>query len=202
MYIIIYFKESAKKQTKILTRNVADSIILCALMKTTYNCYNIVLIIKLILVNYGDYMTDKELKKLSRADLLEILIEQGKEIERLKEIIKKDEKKLQSKKIMLNEAGSIAEASLKVNQIFENAQKAADQYLVNIRDLKARQAELCIQMEKETQKKCNDMITKAKLESKAYWNEVSKKVDEYITQYAGLKDLLSTPIPNADEKSE
>lgn len=147
-------------------------------------------------------MTDKELKKLSRADLLEILIEQGKEIERLKEIIKNDEQELQSKKIMLNEAGSIAEASLKVNQIFENAQKAADQYLTNINDLKNRQAAICIRMEKETQKKCDNMIAKAKTESKAYWDEVSKKVDEYMTQYAGLKDLLAMPTPNADEKSE
>jgi len=147
-------------------------------------------------------MNDKELKKLSRSDLLEILIEQGKEIERLKEIIKNNEKELQSKKIILNEAGSIAEASMKVNQIFENAQKTADQYLMNVRDLKNREAAICIRMEKETQKKCNDMIAKAKLESKAYWDEVSKKVDEYMTQYTGLKDLLSTPIPNADEKSE
>ncbi len=147
-------------------------------------------------------MTDKELKKLSRTDLLEMLIEQGKEIERLNEIIKKDKIQLQSKKILLNEAGSIAEASLKVNHIFENAQKAADQYLINIRDLKNRQAEICIKMENETQKKCNDMIAKAKIESKAYWDEVSKKIDEYIAQYEGLKDLLSIQTPNADEKSE
>jgi len=147
-------------------------------------------------------MTDKELKKLSRKDLLEILIEQGKEIERLKEIIKKDEKELQSKRIMLSEAGTIADASLKVNKIFENAQKAADQYLANIREMKNRQAEICNRMEKETQKKCAAMISKAKTESKAYWDEVSKKVDEYMTQYAGLKDLLSHSIPDADEKSE
>ncbi len=147
-------------------------------------------------------MTDKELKKLSRKDLLEILVEQGKEIERLKEVIKKDEKMLQSKKIVLNEAGSIADASLKINKVFENAQKAADQYLANIREMKNRQAEICARMEKETQKKCTAMISKAKIESKAYWDDVSKKVDEYVTQYAGLKDLLSQSLPDADEKSE
>jgi len=147
-------------------------------------------------------MTDKELKKLSRTDLLEMLIEQGKEIERLQKIIKKNEEELQNKKLMLNEAGSIAEASLKVNQVFENAQKAADQYLINIRDLKNRQAEICVKMEMETQKKCNNMIAKAKNESKAYWDEVSKKINEYMTQYEGLKDLLSIQIPNTDEKSE
>lgn len=147
-------------------------------------------------------MTDKELKKLSRTDLLEMLIEQSKEIEKLQGIIKKYEAELQSKRIAINEAGSIAEASLKVNKIFENAQNAADQYLVNVRELRNRQAEICARMEKETQKKCNDMLAKAKNESKAYWDEVLKKVDEYIAQYADLKDLLSIPMLNADEKSE
>ncbi len=147
-------------------------------------------------------MTDKELKKLSRTDLLEMLIEQGKEIERLQNIIKKNEAELQSKKIMLNEAGSIAEASLKVNKVFEDAQKAAEQYLVNIRELKSRQNEICVRMEKETQKKCSDMIAKAKIESKTYWDEVSKKIDEYIAQYEGLRELLSIQTPNTDKKSE
>ncbi len=147
-------------------------------------------------------MTDKELKKLSRTDLLEMLIKQSKEIERLQEVIKKNEEELQSKRIMLNEAGSIAEASLKVNQIFENAQKAADQYLANVCELKERQSDICAQMERETKKKCNDMINKAKNDSKAYWNAVLKKVDEYMAQYSGLKDLLSIQIPNADDKSE
>ncbi len=144
-------------------------------------------------------MTDKELKKLSRTDLLEMLIEQSKEIERLQKIIKSNEKELQSKRIMLNEAGSIAEASLKINKVFENAQKAADQYLANVCDLKERQSEICAQMERETQKKCNDMLAKAERASKAYWAEVSNKLDEYVTQHAGLKELLSVSIPDIDE---
>jgi len=144
-------------------------------------------------------MTEKELKKLSRTDLLEMLIEQSKEIERLQKIIKKNEEELQNKKLMLNEAGSIAEASLKVNQVFENAQKAADQYLANVCELKERQSEICAQMEKETQKKCNDMLAKAERASKAYWNEVSNKLDEFMAQHEGLKELLSFSTPAIDE---
>lgn len=141
-------------------------------------------------------MTDKELKKLSRTDLLEMLIEQSKEIERLREIIKKNEEELQSKRIMINEAGSIAEASLKVNQVFENAQKAADQYLANVCELKEHQSEICAQMEKEARKKCNDMLAQAKIESKAYWTDVSNKLDEYMMRHEGLKELLSFPMPD------
>lgn len=144
-------------------------------------------------------MTDKELKKLSRTDLLEMLIEQSKEIEKLQETVKKNEEELQNKRIMLNEAGSIADAALKVNQIFENAQKAADQYLVNVKELKERQSEICAQMERETQKKCSEMIAKAERASKAYWNEVSSKLDEYMNKHAGLKELLSFSMPDADK---
>jgi hypothetical protein len=40
-----------------------------------------------------------------------------------------------SREIELAEAGSIAEAALKLNGIFETAQKCADQYLTNVRKL-------------------------------------------------------------------
>ena len=50
-----------------------------------------------------------------------------------------------SRRIELEEAGSIAVASLKLNKVFETAQKAADQYLYNIRvmhdELEARYIE-------------------------------------------------------------
>ena len=39
---------------------------------------------------------------------------------------------------MLNEAGNIAEAALKINKVMEAAQAAADQYLQNIAQLEER----------------------------------------------------------------
>lgn len=80
-------------------------------------------------------MTDKEVHKLKRAELLEILVEQKKEIARLKKRLKAAEEKLESRDILIRQAGSIAEASLQLNHIFEDAQNAADQYLENIRRL-------------------------------------------------------------------
>lgn len=81
------------------------------------------------------HMTDKELKKLSRADLLEMLLAQTKENEQLKEQITQLQKQLHERQIMIDQSGSIAEAALKLNGIFEAAQNAADQYLENIRRL-------------------------------------------------------------------
>lgn len=85
-------------------------------------------------------MTDKDLKRLSRADLLEMLLEQSKEVERLKLQNQKLTEQLEDRRIMIDQAGSIAEAALQLNQVFEAAQQAADQYLENIRRLCETQA--------------------------------------------------------------
>lgn len=75
----------------------------------------------------------KNMKKMSRKDLLELLVLQSKKIDELQEELNKTKNLLVSKEIMISEAGSIAEASLKLNKIFDLAQQAADQYLDNIK---------------------------------------------------------------------
>lgn len=77
-------------------------------------------------------MTNKELKKLSRAELLEMLIAQSKEMEVLKKQLKEANEMLEDRRIKIENSGSIAEAALKLNGVFEAAQKAATQYLENI----------------------------------------------------------------------
>ena len=79
-------------------------------------------------------MTERELRRLSRIDLLEMLLEQSKELDRLQTELENVKKQLEDRRIMEQEAGSIAEAALKLNKVFEAAQNAADQYLENIRN--------------------------------------------------------------------
>lgn len=90
-------------------------------------------------------MTDKHLKKLNRKELLEILVFQEREIERLKGELKLVNEKLESREIYIKNAGSIAEAALKMNHIFEDADVAAQQYLENIKKM--------AQMEQKTLKR-------------------------------------------------
>ncbi len=78
-------------------------------------------------------MTDKELKKLSRKDLLELLLEQTRRAEQLQEQLDEKNKELENKRIIIENSSSLAEAALKLNGIFEAAQKAADDYLYNIK---------------------------------------------------------------------
>lgn len=76
-------------------------------------------------------MTEKELLKLKRAELLEIMLAQSREIDALREELAETKRKLEDKRIKIKEAGSIAEASLQLTRIFEEAQKAADLYVEN-----------------------------------------------------------------------
>ena len=61
------------------------------------------------------------------------MLAQSKEIDSLREQLAKAKAKLKDKKIAIDESGSIAEASLRLTKIFEEAQKAADLYVENIK---------------------------------------------------------------------
>ena len=93
-------------------------------------------------------MTDKELKKLRRIDLLNILLAQSREIDLLREKLRETEAALQDKTLMIDKAGSIAEASLQLNGIFRAAELACQQYTDNIRLLNERQEALLEHQEK------------------------------------------------------
>jgi hypothetical protein len=77
-------------------------------------------------------MTDKEMKKLKRAELLEMLLEQTRRVEALEAELEKKNAELESKRIAIQSAGNIAEAALKLNGVFEAAQRAAEQYIYNV----------------------------------------------------------------------
>lgn len=72
------------------------------------------------------------LKKLTRQELLEMLIESEKHVDQLEKELEEAREELDDRRIMIENSGSIAEAALRLSGIFEAAQAAADQYLENI----------------------------------------------------------------------
>ena len=80
-------------------------------------------------------MTEKELAKLRRPELLKLMLEQQRKIQQLEAELAQANDKLASRRTGLKNAGSIAEASLALTGIFEEAQKAADSYLEGVKDL-------------------------------------------------------------------
>lgn len=153
-------------------------------------------------------MTDRELQKLSRTDLLQMLIKQGEELNQLREQYADAQEALSDRTIRLEQAGSIAEAALQLNGVFEAAQAACRQYTENIIALSQRQEAVCAKLEAEsrqkaeellarTQVQCDAMLQQARTESQAYWNAVSKKVSAISPDCSDLHWMLRI----ADEDS-
>ena len=78
-------------------------------------------------------MTDKELRRLRRDDLLQILINQQKQIDALNEELQRSKEALDNRDLAVQESGTLAEAALKMNGVFDAAQSAADEYLAQMR---------------------------------------------------------------------
>lgn len=113
-------------------------------------------------------MTEKQLKSLRRADLLEMLLNLVKENDELREQLAVAKSELEDRAIKLEPVGSLAEAALTLNGVFESAQAACEQYLHNIILRSQNIDEFCSRKERETQEKCDLMLAKAKEEALAY----------------------------------
>ena len=158
----------------------------------------------------------KELRRLKRKDLLEILLEQSKENEdqRVLLAVQKQkilhlEERLVDRRIDIAESGTIAEAALKLNGVCEAAQAAAQQYLDNLKNtdercatmenetkkqcdtMKEETARKCAQVEADTKHKCEELERQTKEEVEKRWDELSEKLENFYSAHEGLKELLS-----------
>ena len=124
-------------------------------------------------------MTDKELKRLSRRELLEMLIAQGKQLQILQKKLDDAEAALRSKEITMNKAGSIAEAALRLNGVFEAAEAACAQYLESVQALERRQKAICTQMEKENTAK----VRKRKADTEHGYETIEAKEKDRNTRH-------------------
>ncbi len=135
-------------------------------------------------------MTEKELRRLSRTDLLELLLAQRRENEQLRCVLDQTQAQLADRTIKIDKAGSIAEASLQLSGIFTAAQDSCQYYLDNIRLLSERQSQICQQMEQETKEKCDRMVAEAELKSQQCWENCSVKIKQLVESFEGLQQAM------------
>ena len=103
-------------------------------------------------------MTEKELRKLRRTELLELLVEQGRIVERLQKEVTALRAEAEERRISIDKAGSIAEASLSLTKIFEDAEEASKLYLENIERLSQDQNRISAAREEESKKQAEQLI--------------------------------------------
>lgn len=155
-------------------------------------------------------MEKSKFRKIRKKELLEIMLSQAKKIKELENELSKTKEKLETKKINIQESGSLAEASLKLNKIFENAQQAIEQYKYNVE-------EQCKKITSDTKKECklkkekiiNETLEKCK-KKETKLEEKLTKVDKKISELKIIekelkkkeKELSKSKIKNSKKKIE
>lgn len=148
-------------------------------------------------------MAELNLKKLTRRQLLELLLKQTQRADALQAELDAANKKLSDRALMEEEAGSIAAASLKLNGVFEAAEAAASQYLENIEKLNADRALAYEQAKVEAREKAALILAQAEhlcreQESKAAQAEERlHQLQAQIRQMYKQKQLLDTYFSQA-----
>lgn len=142
-------------------------------------------------------MTDKELQKLSRTELLELLLVQSRELDKKNQELESLQAQLQTRQIALSQAGNIAEAALRLNGIFEAAQAAADQYLENVMSPVNDTQQQCNQMLEQTQQQCQQMRQSTRQTVHQVWEVIrheifNPKLD--YTQWQEIADFIDKQL--------
>ena len=117
-------------------------------------------------------MISKELKKLNRRELVDVIYQLKKNEEQMQDQIASLEAELQDRRIHLSAAGSIAEAATDITGIFSVAQSAADLYLREIASMK-----------EDTQIECEKMIEEAKKKVESIMNDGKGKYEALAERY-------------------
>lgn len=136
-------------------------------------------------------MNDKSLKKLNRKALLEILLEQTKRIEELEVELVETKEKLNNKNVSISNAGSLAEASLKLSDIFKAADEAVEIQMKNVAEMakkeerkyKRQLRELKKKMLEEVDAKCK----KREEEADKHLKDVEKKISKLNSDVPEVK---------------
>ena len=140
-------------------------------------------------------MTEKELKKLNRYQLLELIILQTEQMDSLRSDLQAAQKALEEKQIHLSNAGSIAEASLQLSGIFEAAQAAADIYLEQVK----AQTQNFAQMEEDARAKAAAITGAAETEAEAILADARAKAVALTAQQRQEAEIL---LKNATAEAE
>lgn len=131
-------------------------------------------------------MLSKELKKLSRRELVDVIYQLKKNEEQLLEEVELLKQQLEDKRIGLSVAGSIAEAAVGITNIFSTAQMTADLYLNEISRLKSETEKSCAKSVLETEKQLEILNEQYKTEHQRF-----KKLQQEIKELEKVKNNLN-----------
>lgn len=136
-------------------------------------------------------MADRELRRMHRAELIEIIYALKQNEDQLKAQNAALTAQLQDRQLRLESAGSIAQAALELNNVFAAAQAAADDYLHSVQaslaDTNATAANTLSQARSEAKR----ILEQAEQEVQQRWQTFDRKANELLDQYRSTDGLPS-----------
>ena len=104
-------------------------------------------------------MTDKEVKRLTRSQLIEIIYQLQLKQDELTAENEKLSKALEDRRILINKTGDLAQAVLEIHNVMQAAQDAATHYL---EEMQTRVDEAHEQLIKEAREEADAIISEAR----------------------------------------
>ena len=118
-------------------------------------------------------ISEKELKKLTRLELLELMVVQSREIDRLKGALEEATRELEDRRVKVEISGTLAEASIALSGVMDRAQAAADLYLENVRQRADEEADRIVRRADEEAER---IVKQARERSEQILKEAGKEV--------------------------
>ena len=136
-------------------------------------------------------MISKELKRLNRRELVDIIYQLKKNEQEMQEEIATLKKEIQDRRIRMSTAGSIADAAMSVTDVFSTAQMTADIYLREISQMKEDTENECAKKIEDVKAKVKEIIAdgeKKYADLKAHYKKEYTKWQQLKVEITALEE--------------
>ncbi len=135
---------------------------------------------------------DRQLQKLRRDELLEILLEVEQENEQLTQKNLELRERLANREFAIRRAGTLANASVQVSGVLRAAQDAADMYLQNVKAM-------CLDLARETEELCAQAMVASNAEKTTDRPSLQDEVLRFIDQATDVDQTGSMATDQVDD---
>ena len=138
---------------------------------------------------------------LSKNEMMMVMHDQEQEIERLKAKVSELQATIDNYEIKVEEAGTLAEASAQINNLFEAAQATVETYIENMKKRAEKSEEILADVQKqadgiisEAEAVAQKRLAAADAEIDEKWAVIESRLLVMYESHKGLKELVESGI--------
>ena len=138
---------------------------------------------------------------LSKNEMIMVMHDQEQEIERLKAKVSELQATIDNYEIKVEEAGTLAEASAQINNLFEAAQATVETYIENMKKRAEKSEEILADVQKqadgiisEAEAVAQKRLAAADAEIDEKWAVIESRLLVLYESHKGLKELVESGI--------